>query len=92
MNQQPFISTGERNLLVRALLMVLMAIIFHLSGTLLFFIAIIQLALALLNDEPNARLAAFGRSLGNYLKHVVSFLTFASEEVPFPFSDWPASD
>jgi hypothetical protein len=31
----------------------------------------------------------FGKSLGIYLKQIAEFLSYASEEKPFPFSDWP---
>jgi hypothetical protein len=43
----------------------------------------------LLNGTPNARLVSFGRSMGRYLRQVIDFLTFAAEEIPFPFNDWP---
>lgn len=90
MSHPPVITTGERNLLVRALFMVLMAIAYQLSGTVLFCVAVIQLVLALVNDAPNARLQSFGRSLGLYMRQLVDFLTFASEDVPFPFNEWPS--
>jgi hypothetical protein len=53
-------------------------------------IAVIQFVLALLSDTPNDRLAALGLGLGRYLQQIANFLTFATEEVPFPFSDWPS--
>lgn len=90
MNQHPVVTTSERSLLVRVLFMVLMAFAYQLSGTLLFCVALIQLVLSLLNGAPNARLLAFGRSLGLYMRQLVNFLTFVSEDVPFPFSDWPS--
>ncbi|HJW57748.1 MAG TPA: DUF4389 domain-containing protein [Burkholderiaceae bacterium] len=92
MNQHSTDTTNERNILVRGLLMLLMAIAYQLSGTLLFFVAIIQFAMALLSGVPNARLLAFGRSLGRYINQLVNFFTFASEEVPFPFSEWPSEE
>ena len=47
-------------------------------------------AVMLLAGKPNDRLVSFGRSLGRYLQQIVEFLTFATEEMPFPFNDWPA--
>lgn len=72
--------------------MLLMAFAFQISGTVMFVVTIIQFVLMLLNDTPNARLVLFGRSLGRYLLQISNFLTFASEEKPFPFSDWPSGD
>lgn len=92
MNEKPLLSTQERNILMRGLYMVLMAFAAQLAGTLLFIVAVIQFATALLAGAPNAHLLAFGRSLAQYEKQLVLFLTFASEEVPFPFSAWPGSD
>ena len=91
MNQQSVITTNKRNIWLRALFMVLMAMIYQLCGTLLFIIAVIQFVIALVDDAPNPRLAEFGRSLGLYIRQIANYLVFASEEVPFPFSDWPPS-
>ncbi|WP_413437701.1 DUF4389 domain-containing protein [Sulfuriferula sp. GW1] len=44
----------------------------------------------MLNDTPIARLVSFGRSLGRYLQQIAYFITFASEDTPFPFSEWPS--
>lgn len=78
----------QRNIWLRALLMLLMGIGFQLAATLLGVLAVVQFVLALVNT-PNARLSQFGRSLGQYLRQIADFVGFATEEVPFPFSDWP---
>ena len=83
--------TRDRNLLVRLLYMLLMAFILQFCGTLLFILAIVQFVIVVIDELPNVRLATFGRHLGSYVKQIVEFLTFASEEVPFPFSDWPSA-
>lgn len=62
---------------------------YQLASTVLFFLAILQFAFALVGDTPNARLRTFGVSLGRYLGHVVAFESFATEDLPFPFADWP---
>jgi len=38
------------------------------------------------------RLKAFGKSAGRYLGQIAAFVSFDTEEAPFPFSDWPAAD
>ena len=83
---------APRSIWMRGLLMILMALAYQLASTLLFFVAIIQFVLVLVNDTPNARLMGFGRSLGRYQGQNANFVSFASEELPFPFTDWPASD
>lgn len=92
MNDISAASGNKRNIWLRALFMLLMACLLHLSGTVLFVVTVIQFVIVLLSDAPNARLVLFGRSLGNYLRQIVNFLTFATEEVPFPFSEWPVGE
>jgi hypothetical protein len=90
MNDTPDIPTIKRNIWIRGLFMLLMALAFQVSGTVVCFVTVIQFLIMLLNGTPNARLVLFGRSMGRYLKQIVDFLTFAAEEIPFPFNDWPA--
>ncbi len=85
------IPADQRSLWIRGLYMLLMALILQLCGTLLFVLAVIQFLLSLLTKAPNMRLTDFSRSLGRYLQQIAWFLTFASEELPFPFNDWPSS-
>lgn len=92
MNQQSTTAASKRQIWLRGVFMVLMALIFQLCGTLLFVIAVLQFIIALVNAEPNARLLSFGRSLGIYLQQIAHYLTFATEEIPFPFSDWPSTE
>ncbi|MBX3587828.1 MAG: DUF4389 domain-containing protein [Ramlibacter sp.] len=92
MTEPTYPMTVPRSLWMRTLMMLLMAIAFQLSAWVLGAIALLQLVLAAFAGGPNARLRRFGQSLGRYLAQVTGFLTFASEEAPFPFADWPAGD
>lgn len=85
-------SVNKRNIWIRGLFMLLMGFAFQVCGTVLCFVTVIQFLLTLFTDAPNARLISFGRSLGSYLRQIVIYLTFAAEEVPFPFSEWPAGE
>ncbi|MBX9960695.1 MAG: DUF4389 domain-containing protein [Burkholderiaceae bacterium] len=82
----------KRSLWVRVLLMLLMGLAFHIAVTILGALALVQLLFAAVSDGPNERLQHFGRGLGQYLRQITDFVSFASEEVPFPFSDWPSDD
>ena len=81
----PATINGKRSIWLRGFVMILMAIAFHISTTL---VAIVQFMLALVSDTPNARLIAFGQSLGVYLSQIADFVSFGTEEVPFPFKAW----
>lgn len=81
-----------RKLPMRALLMLLMCLTFQLAVWVLITVAVLQLGFAVFSDEPNPRLQAVGRSLGRYLGQIAGFVSFATETLPFPFSDWPSTD
>lgn len=92
MTENSDVPNNKRNIWMRGLLMLLMAVAFHVCMTVLGIVAVIQFLITLLNDTPNVRLVSFGRSMGSYLRQIVNFLTFATEEMPFPFSEWPAGE
>ena len=85
-------SGNNRNIWIRSLFMLLLGVAFQVCGTVLCIMTVTQFVIVLVNHTPNIRLIAFGRSMGSYLRQIVHFLTFATEEIPFPFSEWPAED
>lgn len=84
-----FNEVSGRSIWLRGLYMLLMALAYQLSGTVICIVTVVQFVVVLLSGTPNVNLVAFARSLGSYLKQIVDFLTFATEAVPFPFSPWP---
>jgi hypothetical protein len=82
--------TPQRTIWLRGLWMVVMGLAYQLAGTLLFFLAFVQFVLTLIHGTPNPRLRDLGRSLGRYQGQIANFVSFADEQLPFPFSDWPA--
>lgn len=92
MSDESIVTGNERNILIRGLYMLVMAFAWQISGTALLVLSVVQFVVALFGGAPLPRLASFGRSLGSYTRQVVNFLTFSSEEVPFPFGDWPQAE
>ena len=92
MNEDTATGLEKRSIWVRGLLMLLMGLAWQLASTVLFFLAIIQFVVVLANDAPNPRLAVFGRNLGRFQSQIANFVSFASEDLPFPFADWPSGD
>lgn len=85
-------ANNKRNIWLRGLFMLLFGLVFQVCGTVLCIVTVIQFVVTLLHDTPNTRLVSFGRNLGNYLRQIVNFLTFATEELPFPFSEWSTGE
>lgn len=55
-------------------------------------LALAQALFSVFTGEDNDNLRDFGASLLAYISQVVGFLTFNSDERPFPFSDFPEED
>ena len=90
--EQTINNDPKYNIWLRGLVMLLMGLAYQVMGTVVLIVTIIQFVIRLLSGAPSARLLSFGRSLGRYLQQIVSYLTFASEEIPFPFNDWPSGE
>lgn len=89
MSEFPSEPQAQRSIWLRGLLMILMVLAFQLASTLLWCVALIQFILALINNKPNSRLMTFGSSLGRYQGQIANFISFATQDPPFPFDDWP---
>jgi hypothetical protein len=79
----------SRSTWLRLVFMLLFAVVFYISELVLFAVALLQFLWKLFTGDVNERLTAFGANLGEFLRRVVLFLTFNTEDMPFPFSDWP---
>lgn len=64
------------------------AIIVGLVRIMLWAVVLLQIASALFTGSPNPNILSFGRKLSAYLYHILLFLTYNTEKLPFPFSDW----
>jgi len=92
MNQTTSLPAAEpRKWWVRALFLLLMCVAFHVAASVLLVIALLQVVLAAATGAPNQRLRVLGTAVGRYLAQIADFASFDSEQVPFPFSDWPAA-
>ncbi len=76
----------------RIFFMLVFAVILGLVRMLLWAVILLQVASALLTGSTNLNILNFGRSLSAYIYHILIFLTFNSDELPFPFSDWSLTE
>jgi len=75
--------------MIKVLYLFLFYMIYGLTDLVLMAITIIQTLLNLFTGEPSESLKSAGRSLGVYVKQISEYLSYASEQKPYPFSDWP---
>ena len=79
----------SRTLWTRFLYMLLFGFIYGLAELVIFAVVLFQLGRALFFGAPNQRLCGFGYELGTFVGQVIRFVTYASEDKPFPFGAWP---
>jgi hypothetical protein len=72
----------------RIFFMLIFAAIGGLVRLLLWAVILLQVASTLLTGKANVNILNFGRSLAVYTYHILLFLTFNTEVLPFPFSAW----
>lgn len=83
--------TGKQ-IWLRGLYMLLFVAIYHVAEFVIGVVVILQFLFSLFTGQVNTRLLQFGRSLSRYAYQVLCYLTFNSEQMPYPFDDWPSDD
>lgn len=92
MNQELKQRLTAREVWVRGLYMLLFAFIYSMVELVVFAVVVIQFVFKLFTGDTNERLLGFGGSLSRYVYQVLLFLTFNTEDKPFPFDEWPGED
>jgi len=75
---------------MRLLFMLLFAAIYSVAEIVLTAVVVFQFLFVLFTGRKNVRALAFGSSLAAFVYQVFRYLTYNSEERPFPFADWPS--
>jgi hypothetical protein len=79
----------DKDTWLRFLYLVVFGIAFYLSILLTFAASIFQFLAKLFSGAAFAGLAEFGDNLATYQGQVTRYLTFSSDEKPFPFAPLP---
>ena len=72
----------------RILFMLIFAVILGFVRILLWAVVVFQVMSTLITGSTNPNALKFGRTLSIYLYQILLFLTYNTEMMPFPFSDW----
>lgn len=73
----------------RILYMLFFIFIYGFAKFLIFAIMLFQLATLVITGKTNEQLLRFSQNLSTYIYQITIYLTFVSEQQPFPFSAWP---
>lgn len=79
------------DLWIRLVYMLLFWVLSWLARAAVLVISLIQCVLALVNGETNANLRNLGQGIARWTEQNYLFLTFVSDEKPYPFQDWPVA-
>lgn len=77
---------------IRLGFMLVFALLLMAGRLVISIIVVVQFALVLVTGIDNENLRNLGQGLGKWIYQAFMFLTFNSEEKPFPFDEWPTID
>ena len=79
----------DRNTWKRTLYMLLFILAYAVAEFLLTVVVVVQVFFKLITGSINQRLLILGKQTSQYVYDILKFMTFNSEELPFPFANWP---
>jgi hypothetical protein len=91
MNSETKKNLTEQGTWKRIAYMVMFVITFNVAEMVLFAVVVLQVAFKLFTGKPLDPLKELGQEIGVYLRSVVDFLSYSTEEMPFPVASWPGS-
>ncbi len=77
---------------LRLLFMIMFAVILYVAAIVMSFLVVLQFLFSLITGRDNRNLRELGQSLAVYIHQTLRFLTYNSEQKPFPFDDWPSTE
>ena len=79
----------RRSICLRLVFMIVMGVAYGVAEFVTFVVIVFQFLTSLFTGEPNDQLNRLGRNLARYFQQITVYMTFATEEKPFPFAPWP---
>ncbi len=89
MEGQISVQRSRKDDLIRGAFMLLFLIAERVVSVLVFVMTLFQFLCALVARKPNANAVRFGEGLSRYLAEIVRYLTYNTEQKPWPFAPWP---
>ncbi len=74
----------------RLLYMAFFVLVFNVAEVVIAAVVVFQAVVVLFTGQRNERALALGAQLGMYAYQILQFLTFNSDDPPFPFAEWPS--
>lgn len=89
MDQQEFKANIKRSeSWLRGLFVLFFALIFQIVEVVIIAITVFQFASTIITRQRFTSLDQFSQGLAQYTKNLILYLTYQTEQKPFPFRDW----
>ena len=77
---------------IRGLFIIIFAVIFYVLFWIIWLLVIFQFFTKVITGSLNNNLAGFSKGLTQYALKILEYVTFQSEQRPFPFSPWSGTE
>ena len=74
---------------LRGLFILIFGVILYFAVILVWLVVVFQFVTKLLTGDLNRQVADFNGGLLRYISLILGYITFQSDDKPFPFSPWP---
>ncbi len=89
MEQKTKDNLTNRSTWMRVVYMILFAVIFYIVALVIALVAVVQFLSRLFTGKVNQQLQALGQGVGVYVNEITVFLTYHTDDKPYPFAPWP---
>jgi len=76
---------------VRLVYMLVFAMLLHLASAVMWVLCTLQFLITVATGNDNANLRRLGKSITEYIRQCLAYLSYNTDDKPFPFSIWPCS-
>ncbi|MFT6915374.1 MAG: hypothetical protein ACJAWL_001679 [Motiliproteus sp.] len=91
MNDQEGLADAKGGVWIRGLWMLIFVICLWFARFVLLAIVLFQFLNVLFSGSTNQKLRHLGLSLSTYQFEIMRYLTYNSEDQPYPIGDWPSA-
>jgi len=76
---------------IRGLFILVFGVLFYFLFWIILLLVLFQFVTKVITSKLNEQLMQFSNGLTQYAFQILNYMTFQSEERPFPFSPWPGT-
>jgi len=76
----------------RGLYILLFVVIYNIAEIVIYGVVVLQFLFTLFTGTRNAQLLSLGKNLSTFVYQVFNYLTYNTDEKPYPFAPWPGEE